>query len=626
MYCILEYNNNLGTSASGDLYHANSIAAGDNNTAYDGLGQLTAFARGTLSASGKNGTVPDTITTPSRTQSWNLDTLGNWSSLSTNATTTNRTFNAQNQTATVSGSTAPNYDSNGNTTSDAGQTFVFDAWNKLVAVKSAGTTVAAYAYDALSRRVTESYGATTNHLYYSSAWQVIEERQNGTAVSNLTYQYVWGLGGVNQLVLRDGFSSGAFSQRLYAHWDTLGNITSLISSAGVVQERYLYDPYGSVTVSDASYVARPANASSYAWRYLFQGNRIDTTTGWYAVRNRDYIPAEGRWAERDPLSYAAGDMNLYRFVGNGPTYAVDISGLQSNGNDHPTNVGVLQAGSAAWQAGYDRYYGQGGINQQNNDAQRRQYQQSLDERNKAREETLDWIQTTLDVFGVFDPTGLADATNAAVSLYRGNYVDAAINAASILPGGDSAKALKLRKPAKEAMKEAAEQGAKRLNDVAPNSGGRGLIGLVKPGGTIDDALKAHYLDIARSPQMAAAVERYNKIARFLGQKPSASIDEIVSALGKDVTFSRVGHIRSGVFTPGQHPGATSFWIQGNPLTAYGRRAGRHELTHLGAALRGQGDNFLHEIAVQAATTPENLVIGVGSLVVIGGTVYWVSSQ
>ena len=334
-------------------------------------------------------------------------------------------------------------------------------------MKSAGVTVAAYTYDALSRRVTETYGATTNHLYYSSNWQVIEERQNATAVSNLTYQYVWGLGGVNQLVLRDGYSGGN-TQRLYAQWDTLGNITSLISSAGVVQERYLYDPYGSVTVCDAAYMSRPGNASSYAWKYLFQGNRIDTTTGWYGVRNRDYIPGEGRWAERDPLIYAAGDMNLYRFVGNGPTYAVDISGLQSNGNDHPTNVGVLQAGSAAWQAGYDRYYGPGGINQQNNDAQRRQYQQAQDERKKAREETLDWIQTTLDVLGIFDPTGLADATNAAVSLYRGNYVDAAINAASILPAGDSAKALKLRKPAKEAMQAASGQVAKRLDNVASN--------------------------------------------------------------------------------------------------------------------------------------------------------------
>jgi hypothetical protein len=31
--------------------------------------------------------------------------------------------------------------------------------------------------------------------------------------------------------------------------------------------------------------------------------------------------------------------------------------------------------------------------------------------------------------------------------------------------------------------------------------------------------------------------------------------------------------------------------------------------HLGAALRGQTDTLLHEIAVQAASTPENLVIG-----------------
>ena len=122
------FKKNLVTPAQSELYHANSIAAGDNNTAYDGLGQLTAFARGTLSASGKNGTVPDTVSTPSRTQSWNLDTLGNWFSLSTNSTTTNCTFNAQNQTTTVSGSIAPTYDSNGNTTSDSGQTFLYDAW------------------------------------------------------------------------------------------------------------------------------------------------------------------------------------------------------------------------------------------------------------------------------------------------------------------------------------------------------------------------------------------------------------------------------------------------------------------------------------------------------------------
>jgi len=39
-----------------------------------------------------------------------------------------------------------------------------------------------------------------------------------------------------------------------------------------------------------------------------------------------YSPLIGQFAERDPLGYAAGDENLYRYCGNGPTDAVDPSG------------------------------------------------------------------------------------------------------------------------------------------------------------------------------------------------------------------------------------------------------------------------------------------------------------
>jgi RHS repeat-associated protein len=94
-----------------------------------------------------------------------------------------------------------------------------------------------------------------------------------------------------------------------------------------VQERYLYDPYGDVTITDASWNPRSGNTSSFGSRYLFQGGRLDTVTGWYDFRNRDLIPSEGRWAERDPLGLAAGDPNIYRFVGNDPINATDPSGL-----------------------------------------------------------------------------------------------------------------------------------------------------------------------------------------------------------------------------------------------------------------------------------------------------------
>ena len=321
------YKNNLVAPAQSELYHASSTASGDNNTAYDLVGRLTGFARGTLSASGNNGSVMDTVASSSRSQSWSLDALGNWSSQTTNGSTTTRGFNAQNETTSVSTGTAPRYDSNGNTASDAGQTMVFDAWNRLVGVKSGSVLVAAYPYDALTRRISETYSssATTNHLYYSPQWQVIEERVNGTTASNVTFQYVWGAAYLDQMVLRDSYSGGSRTLRLYVQQDANFNVTALVSVSGAVQERYLYDPYGSATITDASYTAR--SSSSYGWIYLHQGGRQDAVTGWYLFRFRDYIPGEGRWAERDPLGYGAGDTNLFRFVASCPIERQDPLGL-----------------------------------------------------------------------------------------------------------------------------------------------------------------------------------------------------------------------------------------------------------------------------------------------------------
>ena len=45
------------------------------------------------------------------------------------------------------------------------------------------------------------------------------------------------------------------------------------------------------------------------------------------VRRRDYTPTHGRFIERDPIGFEAGDTNWYRFVANGPTGNTDPSGL-----------------------------------------------------------------------------------------------------------------------------------------------------------------------------------------------------------------------------------------------------------------------------------------------------------
>jgi len=326
------YQANLINAALSELYHANSTTSGDNNTAYDALGRLVAFRQGTLSASGYNGTGLDTIASPSAWVSWSLDALGNWAGRTAGGTTVTEGFNAQNQEISTSSGTASTYDAAGNTiTSGAGQAYVYDAWNHSVAVKAAagGATLATYADDALGRRVVEYYASTgtTNHLYYSPQWQVIEERQGGTVASNLHYQYVWGQSYIDDLVLRDTYSGGSLTQRLYATTDANYDVTALVSTAGAAIERYLYDPYGAVTITNASYTPLAGNVSAYGWHYLHQGGRLDGVSGWYDFRNRDEIASQGTWAERDPLGLNGQSDNLYVFCSTDPIVTNDAYGL-----------------------------------------------------------------------------------------------------------------------------------------------------------------------------------------------------------------------------------------------------------------------------------------------------------
>lgn len=61
---------------------------------------------------------------------------------------------------------------------EKGRGLVYDAWDRLVEIKTSpnGTRLVRYTYDPLGRRVKEENG-TTKDLYYSAAWQVLEERE-----------------------------------------------------------------------------------------------------------------------------------------------------------------------------------------------------------------------------------------------------------------------------------------------------------------------------------------------------------------------------------------------------------------------------------------------------------------
>jgi RHS repeat-associated protein len=297
---------------------------------YDDFNQLISFARG------------------SHTQSWNYDALGNWNTVTTDGSPQTRTANAQNQYTSVSRGTTPVYDKNGNLTTDPnGNSYVYDAWNRLVAIKDGSTALESYTYDALRRRVTEDPGSQLD-LYYM-AWQVMEEQAGGST----QVQYLWCPLLSDTLVERDSNpSGGVLTLRLYAQQDANRNVTALVGTSGNVQERYVYDPFGPVTVLDAAWNTR--GSSAFASRYLFQGLRYDVASGLYYSRNREYAPTLGRFLQQDPLGFNGGDTNLYAYVTDNPPNGTDSTGLA----EPPILPGLEVLSLGAWQKQFQQLRGQ----------------------------------------------------------------------------------------------------------------------------------------------------------------------------------------------------------------------------------------------------------------------------
>jgi RHS repeat-associated protein len=79
-----------------------------------------------------------------------------------------------------------------------------------------------------------------------------------------------------------------------------------------------YDTFGQLTSQ--------TDTTKTPW-FGYTGREWDTATGLTYYRARWYDPRAGRFISEDPLSFAAGDVNLNRYVGNGATLWVDPSGM-----------------------------------------------------------------------------------------------------------------------------------------------------------------------------------------------------------------------------------------------------------------------------------------------------------
>jgi len=213
------------------------------------------------------------------------------------------TYDAANR-LTAWGPTSLAYDANGDLITEGDRSYEWNARGELVEIDDGSGVVAEFGYDGFGRRRTRTLGATTTIQAFDGV-NPVQEDQGGSAIELLT-------GGIDQFLAR---TVGTSTQTYLT--DALGSTIGLADSAGSVVTSYAYTPFGDTTTIGAD----SDNG------FQFTGRENDGGTGLYYYRARYYNPVLGRFISEDPIGFAAGDVNLYAYVANSPTNAVDPSGL-----------------------------------------------------------------------------------------------------------------------------------------------------------------------------------------------------------------------------------------------------------------------------------------------------------
>ena len=80
--------------------------------------------------------------------------------------------------------------------------------------------------------------------------------------------------------------------------------------------------------------------------FAYTGREWDAATGLYHYRARAYDAETGRFLQEDPIGFAAGDLNIYRYVLSNPLSYTDPSGLVAATEGATLEKGTAGAGSA----------------------------------------------------------------------------------------------------------------------------------------------------------------------------------------------------------------------------------------------------------------------------------------
>ncbi|QDT40363.1 tRNA(Glu)-specific nuclease WapA precursor [Gimesia alba] len=190
--------------------------------------------------------------------------------------------------------------------------------NQLANVESPNGDIVTYTYAPVNKKSNEYRLSKETDLEYTSyMWDdqniILELDEIGTIEAEYT---------VVPQAYGNLISQERDTESSFYHFDPLGSTSEITDDTETVTDSYLYDVFGEVKSSTGTTI------NPYQWIGK-EGYYRDSESGLYSLRNRIYGADEGRFKSEDPLGFAAGDINLYRYAGNNAATLTDPSGLHT---------------------------------------------------------------------------------------------------------------------------------------------------------------------------------------------------------------------------------------------------------------------------------------------------------
>jgi RHS repeat-associated protein len=243
----------------------------------------------------------------------------------------NYNYKAGFQLDTISGASSENYDFdvNGRLTliERDGQTIDLehDAGDRLTTVENETTgKITQYVYDRNGDRIKAMDGTNVRQFLMAPAMGSglqstdLVSDENGNLLSNYVYA-----GGTTPFMMLD-----ANGNPVYYLTDAMGTVIGLSDTTGQEVADFRYDAFGNSRGATGS----AANAGNAKGDFRFQGQWLESESGIYYFRARDYDAQTGAFISRDPVDVIESEpesMNPYQFVSNNPHVYSDPTGMFS---------------------------------------------------------------------------------------------------------------------------------------------------------------------------------------------------------------------------------------------------------------------------------------------------------